>query len=86
MNHVEEISKEKIGKALRLWTEGMEKKYSKNEGNEEMTRVEDEEADQTIDSNLTETKEIPIEVHVARYLLTFDDLDRVWLGTRTCCA
>ncbi|KAF9993385.1 hypothetical protein BGZ80_002638 [Entomortierella chlamydospora] len=76
-------SKEKVDKALRLWKEGREKKYSKNKGNEEMTGVEDEEADQTIDSNLAETKEIPIEVRVARYLLTFDDLDRVWLGTGT---
>ncbi|KAF9150175.1 hypothetical protein BGX21_005753 [Mortierella sp. AD011] len=76
-------TKEKISKALQLWKEGRKKKNSKIEGEECM---DEDEADQTIDSHLAEAKEIPIEIRVARHLLKFDDLDTVWLGTRTCCA
>ncbi|KAF9345881.1 hypothetical protein BGX26_002641, partial [Mortierella sp. AD094] len=67
-------TKERVNKALQLWKDGRIKKNTKNEGEGNMTEDEDE-TDQSINSHLTETKEIPIETRVARHLLTFDDLD-----------
>ncbi|KAF8926042.1 hypothetical protein BGZ47_002935 [Haplosporangium gracile] len=60
---------EKIDWTLNLWKEGRQKK--------------DEEDTTLSESHMNETKDTSIETRVARHLLAFEELEAVWLGTRT---
>ncbi|KAF9545699.1 hypothetical protein EC957_010562 [Mortierella hygrophila] len=62
-------TKEKISRTLNLWKKGKQRK----EG-EDTTLIE---------SHTNEAKDTSVEARVARHLLAFEELEAVWLGTRT---
>ncbi|KAI8595639.1 hypothetical protein EDD21DRAFT_390672 [Dissophora ornata] len=77
-------TEEKVNRTHQLWMEGIMKKNKKvlEEGQEKRTGQE-KGCNMSAESPANGIKEISIEERVARHLLKFDQLESVWLGTRT---
>ncbi|KAF8922876.1 hypothetical protein BGZ58_003630 [Dissophora ornata] len=80
-------TEEKVNRAHQLWVEGIMKKNKNVEEEEQEKRTGQEEGNNELtESPANGIKETSIEERVARHLLKFDQLESVWLGTRTLYA